>query len=149
MLNTALVRPFNICVRANYSLLPQGESGSASLDISGASKLRDVTFRINSSRVEWVTVALQTITPKSRDLRQISIYLPCYLTAVGTDVRKRFGDQVVGEWLDLDRLLVRFWESHSIRPIFARPDGEEWEEGDCIGSLLPETTRRGIVDLVC
>ena len=110
----------------------------------------DVAFRLNLQNVEWITVALQTITPKSRDLRRISIYVPHYLTDVGGDVRKTIGERNFEKWLDLDRLLVRFWESRSIRPMVVRttPDDERWDGSDCIGSLLPEITRKGIVDLI-
>jgi hypothetical protein len=48
----------------------------ASIDLSKATKLKDVVFQPRSREVEWVTMALQTITSKHRDLRQISIHMP-------------------------------------------------------------------------
>jgi len=109
-----------------------------------------VTFRLNSRRVEWITATLQTITPKSRDLRQIAIHVPHYLTDVGSYVIQTAGERIPGQWLDLDRLLVQFWESRSIRPMVVRtmPGDERWDGEDCIGSLLPEITRREIIDLI-
>ena len=150
LIATWVVRPFSICTRTNYSLLPLAMSGSASLDLSGALKLRDVTLRLNSVSVEWVTATLQTITSKSRDLQQISIYVPYYLTYVGDDIRQTVADRFLREWWDLDRLLAQFWEYRSIRPMVMRPmpDEEELEERDFLEGLLPETTGRGIVDLV-
>jgi hypothetical protein len=52
-------------------------SEPASIDLSKATKLKDVVFQPKSWSVEWITTALRTITPKHRDLRQISIHDPC------------------------------------------------------------------------
>ena len=66
-----------------------------------------MTFQPFSRSVEWITATLRT-TSKPRDLREISIYLPYYVTtaAVDADVRKVIGEEDWEEWLDLDRLLV-------------------------------------------
>ena len=58
-------------------------------------------------------------------------------------------DTVRQEWQDLDHLLVEFWTSRSIRPKF-RYDAGRGENGfrGLAPSLLPELTRRGLVDLV-
>jgi hypothetical protein len=60
---------------------------------------------------------LETITPEHRDLRQVSIYLPFKRIPLGdaTQFSLYLGD-VYEKWLELDSLLVQFWESHSIRP---------------------------------
>jgi hypothetical protein len=123
----------------------------ASIDLSNATKLKDVDIRLNSWSVEWIVMALRTITPKHRDLRQITIRIPyCFaLLDVGINVRQNIGAAYFEQWLDLDRLLVQFWESHSIQPTVIcgmRIGGEG--TGDCIGCLLPEAMRRGIFDLV-
>ena len=98
-------------------------------------------------------MALQTITPKHQDLRQIMIWLSYYLTlcGVGTEVRWTVGVAKYGQWLDLDCLLVRLWESHSIRPKVIVPTKRADQKKNMrggIGSLLPETTKRGIIDFV-
>jgi len=51
--------------------------------------------------------------------------------------------------LDLDRLLVEFWESRSIRPRLGclRLEEERERVEYCIRCLFPETMERGIVDL--
>jgi hypothetical protein len=54
------------------------------------------------------------------------------------------GDTVLGQWLDLDRLLVQFWESRSIRPRVVC--SMEQNRSDCVGCLLPEITKRGLID---
>ena len=54
-------------------------------------------------------------------------------------------------WSDLDRLLVGFWESRSIRPKVMCPQPRTEDEGrvgDLAEYLLPELTRRGIMDIV-
>jgi len=105
-----------------------------------------VVFRLRSLSVEWVTVILRTITPKHQDLRQISIYVPfnSTLTSAGADVKRAVGERIVGEWSDLDRLLVQLWESHSIPPKFmSKEPNEEQGARDCILCLLPEITKRG------
>ena len=97
-------------------------------------------------------MALQTITSEHRDLSQISIYVPNYMAdvGVGADVEKTIGGANFGQWLDLDHLLVQLWESRSVRPkvIRAAAVGRGRDMRDCIGSLLPEMTKRGMIDLV-
>ena len=58
-------------------------------------------------------------------------------------------EEVYQEWQDLDRVLVQFWTSHSIRP---KVNYVPWTRGKDLGDdlpvLLPELTRRGLVDVV-
>ena len=67
------------------------------------------------------------------------------LALAGHDVRQAIEGQIFGEWSDLDHLLAKLWESHSIRPkvICSTP-----EMRDPVESLLPEITKRGIIDLI-
>ena len=108
-----------------------------------------MTFQLNSWNVEWVITALQTTTPKHRYLRQITIEFSYYLTLV--DVGHGNNREAVGEaslrwWLDLDRLLVQLWESRSIHLTVVFTEAGDMR--DCIGHLLPEITKKGIIDLV-
>ena len=127
--------------------VPSG-SGSASINLSRATKLKDITFRHGSLDMDWIIGALRTITPNHRDLRQITIYPSSRLTTfnVGTNIRL----SIARQWLDLDRLLVQFWESRSIRTrVGCVRLGEERETAEyCVGCLLPEAMGKGIVDLV-
>ena len=53
--------------------------------------------------------------------------------------------------MDVDRLLVQFWDSRSIRSKFMylpMAGNEKVEIRDRAGRLLPELTKRGIIDLV-
>ena len=95
-------------------------------------------------------MALQTT--KHRDLRQISIcaHFGSVLTSFGANVGQLVGEHVVWQWLDLDRLLARLWESYFIRPriMSMTPDEEQGTRRECVWSLLPEITTRGIINLV-
>lgn len=124
------------------------ERGAASVDLSKAKRLKDVVFRPGSGsrNVEWVNMALQTITPEHRDLQRISIRLS-YLTLFGANVDG--GQEATSrQWSDLDHLLVQLWNSRSIRPrvVCTRPEGEVGDVETRIGCLLPEMTKRGVVD---
>jgi len=146
-----VVRPFGIYVHAHNLLLYPGNFGPTSVDLSRATRLKDVTFRICSRGVEWVTTALRTIAHKHRDLRQISISAAYLSNLPDGDISVReVEQQTTGQWLELDRLLAQLWESHSIPPeIMYR--GLSWDEKDARGlmrRLLPEATRGGTVNLV-
>ena len=95
-------------------------------------------------------MALQTVTSRHGDLRQIviSIYLPTY-NGPGADVRQVVGEAVYGEWLDLDCLLVQFWELRSIRPKvrYSVMSKDKEKAINCVSRLLPEMTKRGVIDL--
>ena len=141
---------FDVHPHINDQLPFLAKPGTPSIDLSKATMLKDVTFRVRSQSVEWITMVLQTITPKHRDLRQISIYLSFYLIiTMGSSDRQTVGETIYGQWSDFDSLLVRFWESHSIRPrvISTTPTREERVARDFVEWLLPEVTRRGIVEL--
>ena len=130
-----------------------GDSDPASIDLSKATKLRDVVFILTSPDVEWITLALQTFTPEHRHLQRFSICVlfTFALSRVGADpgqVIPAIGGSVLDRWLDLDHLLVQFWELHSICPnITCVMLNEEKEIRDSMGQLLLETTERGIIDL--
>lgn len=119
-----------------------------SLNLSKATKLRDLTFRPGLETIGWITMALQTITPDHKDLRDISIYALYCLTHSCVGIKQTLGEATCMQWLDLDRLLIQLWESHSILPtVGCARLGEQGEAMECcIGFLLPEITKRRIVD---
>ena len=108
--------------------------------------LKDVTFRPGSLNIEWITMALRTITPENGDLRQISIDVPA-IYAFDDGLRKAVEEPVRGQWSDLDRLLVQFWESYSICFSVMRAEPRFTGMRDRVVFLLPELTRKGIIDL--
>ena len=86
-------------------------------------------------------MTLQTVG--SKNLRQITIHP--YIATSNHPIQEATRQ----DWQDFDLLLVRLWISHSIRPRFIYgPDRGGKEARDYAPSLLPELTRRGIVDLV-
>jgi len=132
-------RCFDTLESIRLSFYLASPSGVPSLDLSKATKLKDVEFRCGKPDIQWIIMALQTI--ESKNLRQITIDL--YALSV-----RQIGETVSQEWLDLDRLLVRLSTSHSIRP---KITNGKWDGGANLGSivpiLLPELTRRGAVDV--
>jgi hypothetical protein len=149
-LPASVVCPFSIRARTDNLLLFLAKPRSASIDLSKATKLKDVAFCPKSRSVKWITTTLKT-TPKLQDLREIAVYLPLYVTTAGANIRQEFEEEDWEEWLDLDRLLVQFWESTSIRPkvVPSVQVNHIRDTADCIGYrfLLPELTKQGIVDL--
>ena len=112
-----------------------------SLDLSKATKLKDLALRWRGPSPQRITMALQTI--ESKKLQHITIHL--YNTTLEDPVE----EMDHREWQDLDHLLVQLWTSHSIRPQAAyEVVGGGKDLRDHAPSLLPELTRRGLVDLV-
>ena len=148
---SSLVRSFGNQVRTINSFSFPVESESALIDLSMATKLKYLIFRVESRRVDWTNVALRTITPEHQDLRQITIYLPydSTLSGAGANVRRATGEQLFGQWLEFDHLLVQLWESRWIRPriLYYAPPGTEKDISESVGCLLPDATKRGIIDL--
>ena len=89
-----------------------------------------MAFWIDGLHPAWITKTLRTITSRHRDLQKVSIHALYYSICVGDPV----GRDIHGEWMDLDGLLVQFWESRGVR-IKVLYVGT---------SLLPEVTRRVI-----
>jgi hypothetical protein len=110
------------------------------LDLSRASKLKDVEFRCGRPNIQWITMALQSI--ESKNLQQIIVH--CY-----SIFQNPVGEIAHRAWRDLDRVLVQFWTSRAIRPKIEYEAGEEGEDLKGLAPvLLPELTRRQVVDLL-
>ena len=103
---------------------------------------------------EWVAKTLETITSKHRDLQQITIYLYIWNPSAHEDggTLEEIVDINTGtRWLDVDRLLVKFWDSRSIRSkvvYVPEMENEEEETRDRVGKLFPELAKRGMIYLV-
>jgi hypothetical protein len=101
-------------------------------------------------------MALRTVTPNHRHLQQISLYMDrlrsCHTPRQDpAHSGHGVGESNYREWLELDRLLVKLWESHSIRlrvSCYASPGKEGEVTRSRIYILLPEVTSRGIADFV-
>ena len=77
------------------------------LDLSKLAKLKEVVLGCGGPSVQWIVITLQTA--ESINLEQITIR---WSTASGTSI----AESVHREWQDLDRVLLQFWISRSIRP---------------------------------
>jgi hypothetical protein len=90
-------------------------------------------------------MALKTLTSEHRDLQQISLISRFHniYTDHRLDTRHAVGEAAYGQWMNLDRILVQLWESRSIRTRVCSRGGDE----EPIKSLLPETTKRGALEL--
>jgi hypothetical protein len=110
------------------------------LDLSTASKLKNVELWYGTPNIQWITAALQSI--ESKNLRQI--ILRCYFIFPNP-----VGEIIHQAWRDLDRVLVQFWTSCAIRPEIRYWAGKEGDDLKGLApSLLPELTRRRVVDLL-
>jgi len=85
---------------------------------------------------------------KHGELHKISIGFPYYIASPDVDAIKRH--TAYKEWLDLDRLLVQFWESHLTGPkVICTPwKGRKRYVRGYAKCLLPELTKRGVIGLV-
>ena len=89
----------------------------------------------------------------SRSPANISLHPhDCILNPTGAILRKAIGELIYEQRLDLDRLLVELWELRSIRPKITNggTPGNYEKKGvmiDYVQCLLPEITKRGIIDL--
>ena len=109
-------------------------------DISAARKLKHLEFWCHRTPAQWITMALQTIN--SKELRQITVRAKSYNFVSVID------EMIYREWGELDRLLVQFWSSHSIRPrVMWQPGVGRGDMEVCVSWLFPELTRGGLVDL--
>lgn len=140
-----------------FELWPAGGPTAGAIDLTPATKLRNIEFRCETLKIEWVARTLETITSKHQDLRQVSIKIPsdlAYLTAQNcAKIQRRIEEANPGmRWSDLDRLLIKLRESHAIRTTVVYPKPEIGEGAkDLMGRaayLLPELTKKGMVDLV-
>ena len=110
-----------------------------SSDFSKITKLKNVVFYCNGS-TRWITTTVQTINLRS--LQQITIDSHHPIPAEIEELNYQ-------EWQELDHLLAQLWTSHSVRPRVAFGRKEEVDDVRAITSrLLPELTRRGVVDVV-
>ena len=88
-------------------------------------------------------MALNTIASEHTDFRAVSIYvLFDFISSDVSDpinVRQTIGESFYRQWVDLDRLLARLYESHAVRAKVAAME----ESTHVYGKLLPEATKGG------
>jgi hypothetical protein len=114
-----------------------------------ATKLKAATFRPYETETGWITTALKTVTVEHRDFKQVSIYTRFHGLPIDNpdSFRQIVGEVAYGKWMDLDRVLVRLWESHSVHTrVYNVREGEELRA--LVGCLLPEVTKKGATEAV-
>ena len=95
-------------------------------------------------------MTLKTITFEHRDLRKVSFCCHSF-PEFGDHFTARMvaGEELYGHWMDLDRTLIRLWESHAVHmEILYYSKGKGKRACEFVGDLLPEVTKRGIIKLV-
>ena len=109
------------------------------IDLTKATKLKDLEFRCDEPNVLWITSTLRTA--KSKNLRRITIHPHItFINPIGETDRQG--------WRELDCFLVQSWTSHSIRPIVKFTRMGSYDPGKVLSGLLPGLTSRGFVDVV-
>ena len=130
---------------------PPGE-----INLSQATKLKEIVFRCEALGSGWVIRTLETITPKHRDFQRVSVCIASgfgYVTAEDCRaVELDIDDADPGmHWRDLNSLLVCLWESRSVRTTVVCPQHHTMNGGremkDWTRYLLPEVMRRGNADI--
>ena len=151
------VRPIGTCIHADgllqliVTLFPLPHF---LINLSKATKLKNVTF-ICPRSPQWVANTLRTITPNHRNLQRIWVWYgnrhrDTYRVTDG--FRTSIRETNYQGWLELDRLLVELWESHSVRlmVLYGGSASTAFRPRTklCTESLFPEITVRGIVELI-
>ena len=114
------------------------------IDLSKATKLKDMTFPFNGLSSRWMIMALESITSEHRDLRKITIEPPYKdgWVEVPLSAQAQLNVAKPGvRWSDADRLLVQLSETWSIRPevqLLISGRDMKWAE-----YLLPEVMKKG------
>jgi len=63
-------------VPITHPFVALAESGSASIDLSKARRLKEVAFLAEEPSARWVSTVLKTITPSHQNLKWISLRIP-------------------------------------------------------------------------
>ena len=133
-----------------------GELPSTAIDLSKAVILKDVAFSCELDP-RWVAMSLRTTTHNHRNLQRITLDAPSVLygnpnpdPVDPSGVQQAIGGSTYQGWMELDRILVQLWESHSVhlKVLYSVPRGmAAMKARGFMENLLPEVTRRGVVDL--
>jgi hypothetical protein len=126
---------------------------AGSIDFSEVINLKDVAFGLAGPEDVEIAMALETITSKHADFRKVSIIIQIGLPDVDDpdvdDIRNAIVERVYRQWMNLDRVLFQLWESKKIhtKVIYATM-GEVGDALEYVVALLPEMTKRGLVEIV-
>ena len=123
---------------------------AGSIDFSKAIRLREVLFQFQEYSDVWVAMALETLTSKHTGFRKVKILMPFVETfCTPGNFRHTIGKETYDQWMDLDRVLIRLWESNAIHiQVTYCAEAEGGMACQYIGSLFPEMRERGLVEMV-
>jgi len=120
----------------------------ATINLAEATNLKEVAFIcvIGITGCRWIITALETITSRHRDLRQISISFlhdSDYTTDLELIQRSEAANPGM-RWSDLDDILIQLLESHSVHPkiMCSRSNITTQTVEDLARYLFPETAKR-------
>ena len=121
----------------------------ALIDLSKASKLKDITLHFQYLSVAWIASMLKTITSGHIKLQEVSIGGEALPDSGGWPANAAdVDDDTREQWEDLERTLIQLWESHAICTKVKYYSMRREESRELMEDLLPEARERGIVELV-
>ena len=153
MMNPAVSHVHDLSVLLRGSVPTQSFSAldDSLIDLSKATKLKDMEFGFQYLSIAWVASTLKTITSRHRDLQGVSIRGCDLSDSTGTGWQANAAaeeDDTREQWMDLERTLVQLWESHAVRAKVEYYSKTREESCELMEKLLPEATKRGVVELL-
>ena len=118
-----------------------------------ATKLKNVIFDCDLDP-GWITLTLETITREHRNLQLVNIDVSDVLLDINiddADPEDVLGQDTYGRWMELNLLLARLCESHSISLELwydARDVMDEDDARSLLECLLPKVMGKGGVELI-
>ena len=126
----------------NFSPLRVDPFKGMALDLSKATKLKDLEFGCRKPNVKWISAVLRAAQVKN--LRSISLVLSRDSARITS-----IWELSHHGWVALDCLLVQLWTSYLLRPkLMYDSTGGGGDLGCDVARLLPDSTRGGIIDIV-
>jgi hypothetical protein len=132
-------------------MVDAGNTSNFFLDLSKATSLESLTFRSWAIDVEWVIRTLNSVQGNHKKIKIRVIYDIIHVQgpAGGLKFADAVGATVLEQWLRLDGLIVKLWESSKIpTKVFCHNlygGWQSWRVEEATKTLLPEATRRGVV----
>ena len=83
----------------------------ASIDFSNATRLKEITFHLEELEEVSITLALETLTSRHKDLRKITIDIPDYSSGQFVQI----SEETYSQWMVLDHILVQLRELNAVR----------------------------------
>ncbi|KAF9789287.1 hypothetical protein BJ322DRAFT_1041768 [Thelephora terrestris] len=128
-----------------------GSPRAGPVNFPKAIKLKEVVFRLGRIIDVWTVLALETLTSNHRALEKVAIHIHVWTPLVDEAAGSMEGMRGVihHQWMHLDRILVRLWESHAVSTqVIYSTRGTKNGRLEYIGGLLPEVMKRGMVEVV-